>query len=168
MDLKTPKLYNTLHVKNSQKWHQMRRSNCWERKSIAFSSYFLVLIKIKANVVMGNAKEILFANISHMKNIQSESMHWSAMGTEVMLKINSYCRNIKIDASWDNFNYQHFQRTWSLLSIPVSKLQIATMKSTFQMRKRPSTFCKQLKWVNSSIHFFMIRAAVIWSQGKIP
>ena len=38
---------------------------------------------------MGNAKQILFENISHRGNIQSKSMYWSA---EVMLKINSYWR----------------------------------------------------------------------------
>ena len=45
-----------------------------------------------------NSQKDLFANISHMKNIQSKSMHCSAMSTEVILKINSYCRNIKINA----------------------------------------------------------------------
>ena len=38
---------------------------------------------------MGNAKQILFENISHRGNTQSKSMYWSA---EVMLKINSYWR----------------------------------------------------------------------------
>ena len=42
------------------------------------------------------------------------------------------------------------------------------MKSTVQMKKRPSIFCKQLTWDNSSIHFFMIRVGVIWSQGIVP
>ena len=166
MDLKAPKLYNTLHVKNSE------NDTKWEvpiaEKEIAFSVCFLVPIKIKANIAMGNAKNILFANISHRKNIQSKRMYWSAMSTEVMLKINSYCRNIKIDASWGKPNYQrHFHRTWSLRSTPFSKLQIATMKSTFQMRKRPSTFFKILKWVNSSIHFLMMWVAVICSQGMM-
>lgn len=76
----------------------MRGSNCKERKDIPSSIYFLVLIKIKANIATRNAKDILFANISQMKNIQSKSMYWSAMTIEVMLKMKSYCRNTKIEA----------------------------------------------------------------------
>ena len=45
------------------------------------------------------------------ENNQSKSMYRSAMSTEVILKINSYCRNIKIDASLDKLKYQHFQMT---------------------------------------------------------
>ena len=57
------------------------------------------------------------------------------MSTEVILKINSYYRNIKFDASRDKLSHQHFQKALSLLSTPVRKLQIAIMKSAFQ----PST-----------------------------
>ena len=66
---------------------------------IAFSVYFLLPIKIKTNIAMGNNKEVLFADISYKKNIQSKSMYWSAISTEVMLKINSYYKNIKFDES---------------------------------------------------------------------
>ena len=110
----------------------------------------------------------MFANISHATNIQLKSMYWSITSAEVMLNINIYCRNIKMNSSWDKLNYQHFQRTWSLHSTPISKIQIATMKSTLQMKKRPSTFCKQLRWGNSSIHVFMKQVAVIRYQGIMP
>ena len=66
---------------------------------IAFSVYFLLPIEIKTNIAMGNTIDVLFADISYKKNIQSKSMYWSAISTEVMLKINSYYKNIKFDES---------------------------------------------------------------------
>ena len=69
MDLKAPKLCNMFYVKNSQKRHQVRTSSCCERKDIVFSVYLVLAFKIKANIAMGNVKYILFANVSHMKNI---------------------------------------------------------------------------------------------------
>ena len=56
MDLKAPKLCNMFYVKNSQKRHQVRTSNCCERKDIVFNVYLVLAFKIKANIAMGNVK----------------------------------------------------------------------------------------------------------------
>ena len=94
MDLKAPKLYNTC----------MSKIHSYCIQCLFPGAY-------QENGKYSNTKEILFANISlKKKKIQSKSMYWSAMSTEVMPKINSYCRNIKIDTLRNKLNYQHFQR----------------------------------------------------------
>ena len=128
---------NTLHVKKPckiaetlQKRHQPseRFFTCRDRKDIAFSIYYLMSVKV--NIAVDNVKEILSSNISKMKKIQSKSMF--AMSTEAMFKITSIFRNIKMGASRDKLNYQYFWKTRSLCYSPISKYQIAAIRSAFQ------------------------------------
>lgn len=147
IDLKAPKLNNTSHVKKPckiaetlQKRHQPseRFFTCRDRKDIAFSIYYLMSVKIKVNIAVDNVKEILSSNISKMKKIQSKSMF--VMSTEAMFKITSIFRNIKMGASRNKLNYQYFWKTRSLCYSPISKYQIAAIRSAFQQTNIQSVF----------------------------
>ena len=147
IDLKAPILNNTLHVKKPckiaetlQKRHQPseRFFTCRDRKDIAFSIYYLMSVKIKVNIAVDNVKEILSSNISIMKKIQSKSMF--VMSTEAMFKITSIFRNIKMGASRNKLNYQYFWKTRSLCYSPISKYQIAAIRSAFQQTNIQSVF----------------------------
>ena len=61
-----------------------------EEKDIVFNVYSLEHHGVQPNTVMGNAREIAFAKMYHMTNIQRKTMFWYVMSTEELQKMNSF------------------------------------------------------------------------------